>query len=87
MNPYLTVGLVALLLNVPLGYIREGCRKFSFAWFFWIHASIPLLIFLRIKLQISPWFIPVSIALAVLGQLVGSRYRRKKAQMTSHETV
>jgi hypothetical protein len=76
MNPYLTVGMTALFLNIPLGYIREGCRKFSLLWFFWIHASIPLLIFMRIKLGISPWFIPVSIALAVLGQILGSRYRR-----------
>ncbi len=79
MNPYLTVGLTALFLNIPLGYIREGYRKFSFLWLFWIHASIPLLIFLRMKLGISPWFIPVSIALAVVGQVLGSRYRRRKA--------
>ena len=79
MNPYFIVGSVALLLNIPFGYIREGYRKLSLPWFFWIHASIPLLIFLRIKLRISPWFIPASIALAVLGQLVGSRYRRRKS--------
>ncbi len=73
MIKYLLLVTFAFLINVPLGYLRQTAKKFSFAWFFWIHASIPFIILLRIKLHISPWFIPVSIAMAILGQLLGSR--------------
>ena len=78
MSAYFIVALTALFINIPLGYIREGSRKFSLAWFFWIHASIPFLIYLRISLKVSPWFIPAAIALAVTGQILGSRYRRQR---------
>lgn len=76
--PYLAIAVFAFLINIPCGYIREGYLKFTFPWYFWIHASIPFIIYLRIKLNVSAWFIPVSIALAVIGQIYGSRYRRQK---------
>ena len=77
-HPYLSIALSAFLVNIPLGYIREACPKFSLKWFFWIHASIPLIIYLRITLHTSKLFIPLAIAFAVLGQILGSRYRRSK---------
>jgi len=76
-NPYLTLILVALLVNVPLGYIRENYPKFSFAWLFWIHASIPLIIYLRVTMGTSKLFIPFTILYAILGQIWGSRWRGK----------
>lgn len=76
-HPYLTLSLIAFLVNIPMGYIRENHPKFSLKWLLWIHASIPLIIYLRITLGISPWFIPVGILLAILGQIVGSRWRRR----------
>jgi hypothetical protein len=36
-----------------------------------VHLSIPLIIFLRIKLGLSAWDIPLNLAAAVAGQLVG----------------
>jgi len=66
----------AFVMNLPLGYMREGARKFSVAWFTWIHLSIPFIILLRLKLGISNWFIPLSIAAAVIGQLAGGKFRR-----------
>ncbi len=74
---YILLFLIACLVNIPMGYIREGCAKFSLPWFFWIHASIPLLIYLRLKWGISVWFIPFSIFFAVIGQILGSRIKRK----------
>jgi len=74
-HPYAAVALIAFLVNIPLGYIRENYPKFSFIWLFWIHASIPLLVYLRIKLEISSWFLPLSIVLVVVGQIIGSRWR------------
>jgi ferrochelatase len=75
---YLFIFLVSLLINIPFGYIRQNCPKFSIRWLFWIHASIPVLIYLRIMLQISPISIPMTIALAIAGQILGSRLRQKQ---------
>lgn len=80
---YFTIALTALLVNIPFGFIREKCPRFSFKWLFWIHASIPILIYMRISLHISSWFAPVSIFYAVLGQILGSQLKRK--QMTNKE--
>jgi hypothetical protein len=67
---------VALGANVPLGMWRRGMRRFSPAWFLAIHASIPLLIALRLALVQTNWVIPPEIALAVVGQVVGMRLPR-----------
>ena len=81
MNEYLLlIGLIALaiIINIPLGYFRQGVDKFSFAWYFYIHISIPLIIYLRIKSGYSWKFIPLTIAGAVIGQIAGGRTRRKR---------
>lgn len=79
-EPVLLIGLiaVALILNIPLGYLRQAVEKFSFAWYFYIHISIPLIIYLRIKSGYSWKFIPLTIAGAVIGQIVGGRIRRRR---------
>lgn len=77
---YLTLALVSLLVNIPLGYIRENHPKFSFKWLFWIHASIPLIIYVRFKLGVPGLFIPASIFIAIIGQILGGQWRKK--QMT-----
>src|SRR3989338_5721330 len=76
-HPYWTIALISFFLNIPCGYIRENHPKFSFKWFLWIHASIPLIVYLRIVLHTSKLFIPAAIFFAIAGQIVGSRYRRK----------
>jgi hypothetical protein len=63
----------ALGANVPLGAWRRGLRRFSPAWFVAIHASIPLLVAMRLALVRPNWVIPPEIALAVVGQLIGAR--------------
>ncbi|MDR1198421.1 MAG: hypothetical protein LBK94_05335 [Prevotellaceae bacterium] len=68
----LIISLAALLINIPLGIWRRKYKKFSFMWFFLIHASIPLIIPLRIWLDTPKIFIPLFIGFAVLGQLIGS---------------
>lgn len=67
----------AMLSNIPLGYLRQGSPKFSIRWFVYIHLSVPFIIGLRISNNLSWHIVPFSIALAVAGQMVGSRiYRR-----------
>ena len=64
---------VALGSNVLLGMWRRGMRRFSPAWFVAIHASIPLLVAMRLALARPHWVIPLEIAMVVAGQLVGAR--------------
>ena len=63
----------ALATTVPLGMWRRRLRRFSPAWFVAIHASIPALVAIRLAFVSANWVIPPEIALAVVGQLVGSR--------------
>jgi hypothetical protein len=71
--------VLALAINVPLGYLRQNCPKFSFGWYFYIHVSIPLIIYARVKAGFSWKFIPLTLAAAVAGQLVGGAiYRRQR---------
>lgn len=70
------IGVLALSVNVPLGYLRQGRRKYSFAWFAYIHLSIPLIAYLRIANHVTLWFIPLFVVCAIGGQLVGGRVRR-----------
>ncbi len=70
------IGTLALSLNIPLGYLRQGRRKYSFAWFVYIHLSIPLIAYLRIANHVALWFIPLFVVCAVGGQVVGGRVRR-----------
>ena len=82
MNINISIAVISLLLfaffsNIPLGYLRMGSPKYSVRWFVYIHLSVPFIIGLRIANNISWQMIPFSIALAVAGQMIGSRlYRR-----------
>jgi hypothetical protein len=75
----LFIGLLfvtALGTNVLLGMWRSGLRRFSPTWFLAIHASIPLLIAIRLVLIRPIWVIPPEIGLAFIGQFVGARLPR-----------
>ncbi len=80
MHALLLLGLIliACAINVPLGYLRQNYRKFTFGWYFYIHISIPLIIYLRIKAGFSWMFIPLTLGAAVAGQMLGGRLNRKK---------
>lgn len=68
----------ALGSNLPLGYLRENCRKFSLRWFLLIHFSIPFIIALRLMLDFDWTVIPFTLACAIIGQVAGSRIRRRQ---------
>jgi len=70
--------ILAAVVNVPLGYQRQSCRKFSPGWWFYIHISIPLIFYMRIKTGLGVQFIPFTLASSVLGQVVGGRIYRKR---------
>ncbi len=82
-------GLIFLgfLVNIPLGYIRQNYEKFSFGWYFYIHISIPLIIYLRVKSGFSWQIIPLTVGAAIAGQIVGGRIKRRRIQelLANHE--
>jgi hypothetical protein len=68
------VSFAAFLINLPLGIWRSRYKKFTFRWWLPIHASIPLIVALRIWLATPLIFIPLFIAAAILGQFIGGRF-------------
>ncbi len=76
------IGAAALVINLPLGYLREGKRKLSLAWFVYVHLSIPLIAYLRISNHVSAWAIPPFVACALIGQIAGGRMRRTRRKQT-----
>ena len=78
----LAVSVVCFLINIPMGMMRERSRKFSLAWILWIHASIPVIVALRLWLKLHPVAIPINIAAAVLGQLVGGGPEKNKRHVS-----
>jgi hypothetical protein len=70
----LALSAFCFFVNLPLGFWRKKTKKFSAAWFVAIHAAVPLIIAVRLLSEVSNFFIPLFIALAVLGQLAGGRW-------------
>jgi hypothetical protein len=80
MHPILTlVGLILLagIINLPFGYLRQNYEKFTFGWYFYVHISIPFIIYLRIKSGYSWKFIPLTLGGALAGQIIGGKLYRK----------
>lgn len=72
------IGLIFLVIaiNIPLGYLRQGCRKFSVGWYFYVHISIPLIIYLRLQSGYSWRFIPLTLGGAFTGQYLGGFFNK-----------
>ncbi len=69
----------ALGSNLPLGYLRETSRKYSVRWFVLIHLSIPFIVALRLMFDFGWNIIPLTLACAVTGQVIGARIRRRQS--------
>jgi len=80
LNLLVLLGLIifAITINLPLGYLRQNYQKFSFGWYFYVHISIPLIIFLRIKLGFSWRFIPLTLLGAMAGQILGGMIHKRR---------
>jgi hypothetical protein len=72
------VSLFSFVVNLPFGWLRSGTKKFSFLWFLYIHLPVPLVIVLRITTGSPTAAIPLFIIAAVLGQLIGARWAKKR---------
>jgi len=67
------IALLAFIINIPFGYLRNKSRKFSARWFLYIHLSIPLIIAARLLSHTDYRYIPIFILAAVAGQILGGR--------------
>jgi hypothetical protein len=65
-----------LLLNIPFGYWRAMTKRFSLRWYLAIHLPIPLIVLLRLELDIGwHWSTYVFFILAFsLGQFIGGKW-------------
>ncbi len=70
--------LGAMALNLPLGYLRRSCARFSPGWYFWVHVSVPVMIFLRLMASFSWKVVPLTLGGAVAGQVVGGLLNRRR---------
>ncbi len=72
----LRVTLLALsifAICLPFGAWRVRTKSKTFSWWLAIHVPIPLFFLLRRGLDLSFWFIAVSVAAAIAGQYAGGR--------------
>ena len=76
------VGLVvlALIISIPCGYVRQNIPKYSIMWWVLIHLPIPLIVLLRIKAGLNWHFIPLTLGSSVAGQVIGGAINRRRKQ-------
>jgi len=74
----IVLGLVILacIINIPCGYLRENFPKFSIMWFLLVHIPIPFIVLLRIRYGLSWHFIPLTLGGSIAGQIAGGRINR-----------
>ncbi len=82
-----TTASVALAANLPLGFWRATTRKFSWQWFAAVHLSVPFIIAMRLFLHVPIVYIPLTLGLAVAGQIVGSRIYRQVRRWRESRTA
>lgn len=81
MHSYVLLSALTTLLvvvNVPLGYLRNGYERFAYGWYFYLHLSLPVAVYLRVKTGYEWKFIPVLLCGAVLGQIGGGLLAQRR---------
>ena len=71
MGTVILIALLAFIINIPFGYLRNKTRKFSARWFLYVHLSIPLIIAARLLSHTDYRYIPIFILAAGAGQILG----------------
>jgi hypothetical protein len=90
MNHYELLALViaiAIGINLPFGAWRTTTRRFSLWWFLSIHLPIPAIFIIRRAAGFGWDYVPVMIACAIAGQLLGGwLFVRIRPRRESHAT-
>ena len=69
----LLIAALALIINIPLGYLRSKCRRFSIKWMLYVHLSVPLILAARLFTHTDATFILFFVSAALAGQFIGGR--------------
>lgn len=71
----LVTGLFSLtvMVNLFFGFLRSRTRRYSFGWFLCIHLPIPFIFLARVSSHLSYLYIPVFVAAAIIGQVLGGK--------------
>ena len=79
---FTSIGLVVLafVISVPCGFLRQNYKKYSFMWFLLIHIPLPFIVLMRIVAGVNWHIIPLTLAGSVAGQVAGGtvKWRRKQ---------
>jgi len=70
--------ILAFIVSVPCGYLRQNYKKYSFMWFFLIHLPIPFIVLLRVKAGLGWQIIPLTLGGSVAGQVIGGMLSRRR---------
>ena len=69
--------LLAFIVSVPCGYVRESFKKFSLFWLLSAHIPIPMVYHMRQVAGFDWQVIPLTLASAIGGQMLGGWYKRR----------
>jgi hypothetical protein len=74
------IGLIilAIVISIPCGYLRQNYKKYSFMWFLLIHLPIPFIVLLRVKAGLGWQIIPLTLSGSVAGQIIGGVISRRR---------
>lgn len=72
--------ILAFIISIPCGYLRQNYKKYSFMWFLLIHIPIPFIVLLRIKAGVNWHYIPLTLGGSVAGQLLGGIISQRRKQ-------
>lgn len=77
------VAFFCIVVNLPFGWWRGGLRKFSPQWFLAVHAPVPMVVVLRLLLEVPSVFIPLFIVASIAGQYLGGKIRTLRIENTA----
>ncbi|KAJ3681612.1 hypothetical protein LUZ60_014185 [Juncus effusus] len=69
----LSIALLGMALNVPLGVWRAHCAKFSVQWFLAVHAAVPFIGMMRKVVLMPKAAMVFTLGASILGQAIGAR--------------
>ena len=69
--------LLAFTVSIPCGYVRESFKKFSLFWLLAAHLPIPMVYHMRQMAGFDWHVIPLTLASAIGGQMLGGWYKRR----------
>jgi len=79
------IALLVLVVNVPLGRLRAGAKKYSWRNFGCILAPVPMVVAMRLMLGLSIKAAPFFLLAAIVGQRLGLRAAVRPGTMNNGE--